>query len=179
MPRVFVEYANLLEDWRREVKRISAAVSIDLEARDEGEVEEFLKSDLYRQRKRGPVTDPFGRDWISPVYETLGAAARDEPWDESLLDRVFESYRASELVFRTAFDDFREDFRNKFSFFPVVLRLLKDSEAFDDFRDDFRNNFSFSSVAQLLKNSTSAIGRNCPQGAGILIGYSEPPTALG
>ena len=30
VPRVFVEYANLLEDWRREVKRISAALEIDL-----------------------------------------------------------------------------------------------------------------------------------------------------
>ena len=108
------------------------------------------------------MTEPFGTDWISAVYEALSAAARDEPWDESVLDRVFEAYRASERGFRTAFDDFREDFRNKFSFFPVVLRLLKDSEAFDDFREDFRNNFSFSSVAQLLKDSTSAIGRTLP-----------------
>ena len=30
VPRVFVEYANLLDDWRREVKRISAALAIDL-----------------------------------------------------------------------------------------------------------------------------------------------------
>jgi hypothetical protein len=34
LPRVFVEYANLLDDWRREVKRISAALPIDLTTRD-------------------------------------------------------------------------------------------------------------------------------------------------
>ena len=30
LPRVFVEYPNLLDDWRREIKRISAALAIDL-----------------------------------------------------------------------------------------------------------------------------------------------------
>ena len=106
LPRVFVEYANLLDDWRREVKRISAALAIDLNTRDEGAIDEFLTPDLRRQRHCGPVTEPFGTDWISAVYEALRAAARDEPWDESALDRVFEAYRASEHGFRTAFEDF-------------------------------------------------------------------------
>jgi hypothetical protein len=48
--------------------------------------------DLHRQRHCGPVTEPFGTDWISTVYEALRAAARDQ----SALDRVFEAYRASE-----------------------------------------------------------------------------------
>ena len=106
LPRVFVEYANLLDDWRREVKRISAALAIDLNTRDEGAIEEFLTPDLRRQRHCGPVTEPFGTDWMSAVYEALRAAARDEPWDGSALDRVFEAYRASEHGFRTAFEDF-------------------------------------------------------------------------
>ena len=106
LPRVFVEYANLLDDWRREIKRISAALAIDLNTRDEGAIEEFLTPDLRRQRHCGPVTEPFGTDWISAVYEALRAAARDEPWDGSALDRVFEAYRASEHGFRTAFEDF-------------------------------------------------------------------------
>ncbi len=106
LPRVFVEYANLLDDWRREIKRISAALPIDLNTRDEGAIEEFLTPDLRRQRHCGPVTEPFGTDWMSAVYEALGAAARDEPWDGSALDRVFEAYRASEHGFRTVFEDF-------------------------------------------------------------------------
>ena len=112
LPRVFVEYANLLDDWRREVKRISAALGIDLNTRNEGAVEEFLTQDLHRQRHCGPVTEPFGTDWISAVYEALGAAAQDEPWDESVLDRVFGAYRASERSFRTASEDFRRSFNN-------------------------------------------------------------------
>jgi hypothetical protein len=106
LPRVFVEYANVLDDWRRELQRISTALAIDLNTRDEGAIEEFLTQDLQHQRHGGSVTELFGADWFSAVYETLRAASRDEPWDGSTLDRVFEAYCASEQTFRTAFEDF-------------------------------------------------------------------------
>jgi len=105
IPRVFVEYANLLEDWRREVKRISSTLEIDLNTRDEDAIEEFLTPDLRHHQNVGAVPEPFGTDWMSAVYETLSAAARDESWDGSVLDRVFEAYRASEHGFRMAFED--------------------------------------------------------------------------
>jgi hypothetical protein len=132
LPRVFVEYTNLLDNWRREIKRISAALAIDLNTRDEGAIEEFLNQDLRRQRHCGPVTEPFGTDWISAVYETLRAAARDEPWDGrdepsdgSALDRVFEAYRASEHGFRTAFEDYR-GLRNRVVLKPSILKLIRE-----------------------------------------------------
>ena len=123
LPRVFVEYANLLDDWRREVKRISAALGIDLNARDEGAIEEFLKPDLRRQQHSGPVTEPFGTDWISTVYDALCAVARDEPCDESALDRVFESYRASEHGFRTVFEDYRR-LRKGVFLRPSIMKVI-------------------------------------------------------
>jgi hypothetical protein len=107
LPRVFVEYANLLDDWRRETKRISATLDIDLNTRDEDAIEEFLTPDLRRRRHYGPVPELYGTDLISAVYETLCAAARDEPWDQSVLDRVFEAYRARAHDFRAAFEDYR------------------------------------------------------------------------
>jgi hypothetical protein len=58
LPRVFVDYANLLDDWRPEIKRISAALAIDLNTRDEGAIEEFLTPDQRHQRHCGPVTAP-------------------------------------------------------------------------------------------------------------------------
>jgi hypothetical protein len=124
LPRVFVEYANLLDDWRREIKRISAALPIDLDTQDEGAVEEFLKQDLHRQRYCGPVTEPFGTDWVSAVYEALSAAARDEPWDGSAMDRVFEAYRASEHGFRRAFEDFRRFHKVNRFVRPSMLKLF-------------------------------------------------------
>jgi hypothetical protein len=123
LPRVFVEYTNFLDDWRREIKRISAALAIDLTIRDEGAIEEFLKPDLHRQRHCGAVTEPFGTDWISAVYEALRAAARDEPWDGSALDRVFEAYRASEHGFRTAFENFHRFRRLNRVIPPSILKL--------------------------------------------------------
>jgi hypothetical protein len=124
LPRVFVEYANLVEDWRREVKRVSAALAIDLNTWDEGAIEKFLEPDLHRHRHCGPVTEPFGADWISAVYEAMRAAAQDEPWDGSALDRVFEAYRASEHGFRAAFEDFHR-FRKLFRLIrPSIVKLI-------------------------------------------------------
>ncbi len=107
LPRVFVDYANLLDDWRREIERISKALAIDLNARNESAIDEFLTPDLRRQRHCGPVRDCFGTDWMTAVHEALSAAARDEPWDVSVLDGVFEAYRASEHDFRAAFENCR------------------------------------------------------------------------
>lgn len=106
MPRVFVDYGNLLEDWHREVKRIAAALEIDLDTADESAIEEFLTPELRRQRYVGPVADHFGADWISEVYEALRGAAQDDPLHVATLDRVFESYQAGERDFRMAFTDF-------------------------------------------------------------------------
>ena len=104
MPRVFVEYTNLLEDWRREVKRISAALDIDLDHRDEDAIEDFLTADLRHHRNVGEIAEPFGTDWMRTTYDAMSAAARDESCDEAVLDRVFEAYRVSERGFRTAFE---------------------------------------------------------------------------
>lgn len=106
VPRVFVDYANLLDDWRREMKRICTELPVELHTKDEDAIEEFLTPGLHRQRHCGPVTDLFGADWISLVYEALREAAQDDPLDMSTLDRVFTSYRESERDFRKAFEDF-------------------------------------------------------------------------
>lgn len=106
VPRVFVDYANLLDDWRREMKRISTELPVELHTQDEDAIEEFLTPGLHRQRHCGPVPSLFGADWISLVYEALHEAAQDDPIDMSTLDRVFAAYRESERDFRKAFEDF-------------------------------------------------------------------------
>ncbi|WP_254848519.1 sulfotransferase family protein [Mycobacterium sp. IS-2888] len=129
LPRVFVEYANVLDDWRREIKRISAALGVDLDTRDEDAIDEFLKPDLHRQRHCDPVAEPFGTDWVTAVYETLGAAARDELWDHAALDRVFEAYRASESGFRTVFKDFQRLHKLNRRVRPSVFKLIMEVNA--------------------------------------------------
>jgi hypothetical protein len=109
-PRVFVEYTRLLHDWRTEVSRIAAALSINLEARDETAVDQFLRQDLRRQRHRGEVSDVFGSEWISRTYQILSAAACGQPVETAALDGIFLSYRDCERAVRIALEDFRARF---------------------------------------------------------------------
>jgi hypothetical protein len=135
LPRVFVEYANLMDDWRREIKRIAAALSVDLDTSDEGAIDEFLAPALRHHRNPDPVTELFGADWIPAAYEVLSAAARDEPWDEAALDRFFEAYRASERGFRTMFEDYHR-VRKLYYLFPIsIVKLIIEVRAIAHRRD--------------------------------------------
>ncbi|OBB91096.1 sulfotransferase family protein [Mycobacterium sp. 852002-40037_SCH5390672] len=124
VPRVFVEYTNLLDDWRREMKRISTALPIDLETREEDAIDEFLTPDLRRQRNYGPVIERFGTDWISASYGALCTAARDDSPDVATLDRVFDAYQASEHDFRAAFEDYHSRSKSVQSriFRPAIVK---------------------------------------------------------
>jgi hypothetical protein len=61
---------------------------------------------------------------MSAVYEALRAAARDEPWDGSALDRVFEAYRASEHGFRTALENFHRFHKLNWLVRPSITTLI-------------------------------------------------------
>ncbi|OBK76831.1 hypothetical protein [Mycobacterium sp. 1164985.4] len=137
LPRVFVSYADLLDDWRRELARISKSLAIDLRPRDEAAIEEFLTPDLRHQRYSGPVTERFGTDWMSTAYDAMQAASRDKPWDESVLDRVFEEYRLTEHDFRTAFENYQalvsmgvdRVYSNRVPFRPTIKKLIHEAVA--------------------------------------------------
>ncbi len=128
LPRVFIDYANFLDDWRREMKRISDVLPIELEP-DEEAVAKFLDQGLRRQRECGPVTEYFGTDWLSASYAELRSAARDEPWDQSVLDRVFDGYRMTEHGFRTALKDFDVHFNMRYRFSRAFMRPIFEAVA--------------------------------------------------
>jgi hypothetical protein len=77
-------------------------------------------------RSACPGTETFGSDWIFAVYEAPCAAARDEPWDQSAPDRVFEAYRASEHGFRTAFEQFQRFYKLNWLVRPSILNLISE-----------------------------------------------------
>ena len=105
-PRVFIEYSSLLEDWTREIARVSRALDLNL-ATDAAAVAEFLTPELHRQRSPGSVPDVFGYPWVSDTYELLSEAARDRPLDVAKLDEILRAYRTCERAFRTSLDDWR------------------------------------------------------------------------
>ena len=110
LPRVFVEYPNFLTDWRAQIARIGSALQIDLTQRDEPAVEVFLQHDLHRQRHDGTIEEPFGTDWVAALYTAFAAAARDQPLDETMLERIFAGYSGCERTVRIALDEFRARF---------------------------------------------------------------------
>ena len=129
LPRAFLEYVNVLGDWRREVNRISRILPIDLDTGNGSAVEEFLEDGLRRERQCGAVTEPFGTDWLSAAYRELSAAARDEPWNAHALDRVFAQYRAGEQGFRMAFEDFHGHFNMRYRFTRIFMKPIYEGVA--------------------------------------------------
>ena len=122
LPRVFVEYSYLLEDWRREVKRMSTALDIDLNP-DETAINEFLAADECHQKAHGSACpEPFGTDWLTTTYHNLHRAAGGETWSQHELDRVLCDYRASEQRLRTALNNYQRVTRSQ-RFIPRKLIL--------------------------------------------------------
>lgn len=106
LPRVFVEYPNLLQDWRREVGRISTGLGINLSAADEAAIDQFVDGSLHRHKESGAPSDPFGQSWTADVYAALSAAARDLPLNLQALDAIFSAFAACERTFRVSLGEF-------------------------------------------------------------------------
>lgn len=107
LPRVFVDYARLLSDWRGQIARIEQALRVDLSSTDAAAIDAFLTPDLHRERHSGPVVEPFGYPWLAETYAVLMQAARDQPPAAATLDGIWHSYRTCERAFRVMLDDSR------------------------------------------------------------------------
>jgi hypothetical protein len=109
--RAFINYSNLVKDWRGEITRVACALALPLSyERDEAAVDRFITVGLHRQRAVGSPVDSLGRVWTSQVYAALSAAARDEFLDAQLLDRIFCALSSSQHAFPAPEDEFRERF---------------------------------------------------------------------
>jgi hypothetical protein len=108
LPRVFVEYANLLSDWRKEIDRVAERLAVDLSDADAAAIDRFLDPTLQRQRSCGKPSDIFGQTWTSDTYMALSAAARDEPLNLPKLDATFSAFAACERTFRRAVEEFSQ-----------------------------------------------------------------------
>jgi hypothetical protein len=107
LPRVFVEYPNLLGDWRKEIARISKHLAVDLSDADEVAINRFLDPDLHRQKSCAKPNDMPGQTWTLDTFMALSAAARDELLDLQKIDAAFSDFAARERTFRRALDEFR------------------------------------------------------------------------
>jgi hypothetical protein len=101
LPRVFVEYSNLLKDWRTEIGRISEALAIDFQVNDPS-IDRFLNPGLHNQRYVGPVAETFAYSWTTRVYSIFSTVAQDGPLDAPSLDEIYHGYRTNSRAFRIA-----------------------------------------------------------------------------
>jgi hypothetical protein len=97
LPRVFVDYRRLLDNWRRELGRISAvAGSPPVGAAEAAEIDAFLDPQLHRQRARpGEDANPLSGA-LGALEALFAAAARDEPLDTGAIDQLHGQIRALE-----------------------------------------------------------------------------------
>jgi len=105
LPRVFVEYASLLDDWRGQVARITRELALGgMIWEGAAEIDAFLTRELHTKRCQGAIAEPFGYPWLSDTYSILTQGANDQPLDVAKLDEILRVYRACERAFRTSLD---------------------------------------------------------------------------
>lgn len=91
LPRVSVDYARLIADWRGEVARIGKSLGINWPIRPEAatpEIDEFLGEDLNHQNTADQPRRPSGKlqPWLMPLYRCLQHL--DNPTLESDIDEI-------------------------------------------------------------------------------------------
>jgi hypothetical protein len=86
LSRVFVSYARLMTDWRREVIAISEALGLALTPNDE--VDQFLKPEL-RHATTNDEAVSSEVPWLSDTYRAFSSACRGDEIDIGLLDCAF------------------------------------------------------------------------------------------
>lgn len=129
LPRVFVDYHNLMKDWRTETDRVSKLLALDLKP-DVSAIESFLKPALHRQRFNGPVHETFGYAWVTRVYAILSAAARDQPIDFPSLDEIYHAYSTNARAFATSTREARKQGSVSLQNFVEQLPVWKSGREF-------------------------------------------------
>lgn len=93
LPRVIVDYKNLMHDWFIEIDRVKSALSLNLDVSKKTEIEQFLDQKLYRQR-RPPIYDGiFWNQEIRQAYDILHKAAEGGSIDMEGLDHIYNSFK--------------------------------------------------------------------------------------
>lgn len=94
LPRVLVEYPNLIADWKREVRRVARALAIDLSSTQDREIDAFLSPDLRHQRASMDIEDVPG-SINEKVYAILSRASRDGDLAGSEIERLVDAYMST------------------------------------------------------------------------------------
>ena len=106
---MFVEYPNLLTDWKREVDRIGRSLALDLRSTQAPAIDAFLSPDLRHQRVSIDPQDRRSPTRAQRVYEMLSLASRDVSFSASNLECLVADHLASGDA-QIAIEQFTRDF---------------------------------------------------------------------
>jgi len=105
VPRVFVEYPNLLNDWKKEINRIACALKIELHSTRSAEIETFLSPDLRHQRVSVEDDVHENPTAVHRIYTSMSMAARDVAFSGLEVEGLIDAHMAS-VEAETAFQQF-------------------------------------------------------------------------
>ncbi|MFD1952438.1 sulfotransferase family protein [Sphingomonas arantia] len=114
VPRVFVDYAHLLADWKREVGRIAKALDIRLDRRRTKAVAAFLGDDM--RHHVADADEPIDNGLVAMFHDWLIAACEDKAPDPGEVDRMRDIYFDTERLLRRALE------QQQRSDVPIVVR---------------------------------------------------------
>lgn len=129
LPRVFVEYSKLLEDWRSQLSRIERVIPIRTSAATERLVDDLVETALYRNRSDEPMQSSFGTAWVDELYSAFHLACGGEAVDSGLLDSLYLQYRSSERMLRLALEESRSWLHRQRADFPKLLAMGREESA--------------------------------------------------
>ncbi|WP_198350635.1 sulfotransferase family protein [Sphingomonas prati] len=105
VPRVFVGYAHLMADWKREVGRIATALDIRINRRRTKAVGAFLEQDM--RHHVADAAQPIDNGLIAALYGWLIAACEDKAPNNGDIDRLRDIYFDTERLLRRSMDEQR------------------------------------------------------------------------
>ena len=112
VPRAFVDYQLLVENWRCESKRISRLLGLDFSGADAKAIDAFVTPALHRQRRTTGDTLRGRLPALETVCDAFTATARtDALIDTMLFDRLRDDYYANSAAWPAAVTTFLARFQ--------------------------------------------------------------------
>jgi len=99
---VFVNYDDLMSDWRHQISRISSQLGVDLNTERAHEIDAFLRRDLQHHVSDDQPVEVFGGTWIGTLYSALLEASRDISSPDEVIHKTYSALLDGRLCMKTA-----------------------------------------------------------------------------
>lgn len=106
IPRVFVEYDELMRDWAVVANRISAALSFEWPTRAQAVADEitgFVRSELRHWKTDGDLSGLSGAPWFQNAWTLLQACSKDSERRDHEFDSITTAFELGSRPFQQYF----------------------------------------------------------------------------